>query len=90
MRDREYYNKFKEDMRENRIEIKIDNDGFFVVTHNLLDFYRLSRTEAIGLLHILGYDYMKLAENDYRLLRRLDTYSMEELEEEYHNEIDID
>ena len=84
-----YYNKFKEDLRKNNIEIIIDRYGFFKVVNDT-DFLRLSSSEPIGLIHILNYDYIKISDDKYRLIRRLDSFSIQELEEDFINEIKID
>lgn len=90
MRDMEYYNKFKEDLKKNNIEVEINKYGFFRIIFNDADFLRLTSSEPIGLLHILDYDYIEISKNKYRLIRRLDSFSIKELEEDFINEIKID
>lgn len=82
MRNIEYFHRFKEDMKNQGIEVLIDRNGVFKVS-NELDFRGLSETETIGLSHILGYNYIKIEDNEYQLLKKLEHYSIEELEEEY-------
>lgn len=87
MDDMAYYYKFKQDLITQGIEVRINKYGFFTVIEGYANFGGLLSSETIGLCHILGYDIIKLGENNYRVIKKLGAFSMRELEEEYEEEL---